>query len=272
MSWTVTSSSRNPGCPRLSDSSSTYLRPSSDGGGAAIGAAPRIRFHSSASVRSTMVAALSGDPTSRHIVPCCVRRFARARSDAVRTLPASAATPTSKAKRTSRGMTVGSAVGAKSASIQALKLERSSDPGPCSPTSVEKEPDGADRDGENEERKRHGEDDASGHERPPGSAERRAPSVEAGRGPRSPDPVVVPQLGAAVDRGEQRADRADAAAGDEVDLDARLRGARGARRRGRRRRCRCRSGRARCAVAASRRSGASGVTRGSTSSRPALSS
>ena len=87
------------------------------------------------------------------------------------------------------------------------------------PDQREKEPDGADRDGENEERKRHGEDDASGHERPPGSAERRAPSVEAGRGPRSPDPVGVPQLGASVHRGEEGANGAGAAAGDEVDLE-----------------------------------------------------
>ena len=50
-SWTVTSSSRKPGCPRLSASSSRYRRPSSVRGGVGTGAAPRIRCHSSLAQR-----------------------------------------------------------------------------------------------------------------------------------------------------------------------------------------------------------------------------
>ena len=54
---------------------------SSSAGGAARGAAPRIRFHSSATLRPTMPATSSGDPTRRHTQPCRMRRApARART------------------------------------------------------------------------------------------------------------------------------------------------------------------------------------------------
>ena len=158
------------------------VRPSSDEGGAAIGAAPRIRFHSSARLRSTTVRALSGEPRSRHMVPCCVRRFApRAQRSRSRTLAASAATPTSSAKSTSRGITVGSAVGANSASTQALKLDaQQASPGPGA-RQRKKESNRPDRHRQHQQRKRHGEDDGGGHERPAGDAKRRAASHRSGR-------------------------------------------------------------------------------------------
>ena len=55
-----------------------------------------------------------------------------------------------------------------------------------------------------------------------GKAQRGLPDIHAPRARRAPEPSLVPEPLRAVDRREERADRADAAAGDNVDLDARF--------------------------------------------------
>ncbi len=56
------------------------------------------------------------------------------------------------------------------------------------------------------------------HDQPQG----RPPAIERRAPPRPPESLLVPEARRAVDGGEQRADRADAASGDDVELDAGL--------------------------------------------------
>ena len=167
-------------------------------------------------------------------------------------LAASAATPTSSANSTSRGITVGSAVGANSASTQALKLERSSEPGPCEPDQRQKEPDRADRTASTEQRKRHGEDDARRPRAP--SRRREAAGASHRSGPRTAI-RQMPSASHSLAPPSTAAKKAPMAPtprpADEIDLDARLRGARGARRRGTQPPFPTRSARRRCAAASS---------------------
>ena len=64
-----------------------------------------------------------------------------------------------------------------------------------------------------DERDRH-------RQRHDGDAQRRPPAIEPPHRRRAPEPLLVPEPLRAVDRREQRADDADAAAGDDVELDA----------------------------------------------------
>ena len=71
-----------------------------------------------------------------------------------------------------------------------------------------------------EQRERHGEQRRRGDERPAGDAQRPPPAVEAAGAGAAPEPFASQSRVAAVHRREHRADRADAAAGDEIDADA----------------------------------------------------
>ena len=72
------------------------------------------------------------------------------------------------------------------------------------------------------QRERHGEQAGGGHERPAHDPERRAPAIRLRDARLLPQPGGFPEPLPAVDRGEHRPHRADAAAGHEIDPDARL--------------------------------------------------
>ena len=163
------------------------------------------------------------------------------------------ATATSSASSASRGMIVGSTAGANSASIQrAVAGVTRASPRRDRPTSVSSRPTIASSTASASSDERNREDGRAADERPAGDAQRRRQRVEAGAPPatfHSPSPLPEPR--AAVDRGEHRADRADAAAGDEIDPDAGF--VQRAQHAGviRARRCRSRSARAPCGAASS---------------------
>ena len=81
---------------------------------------------------------------------------------------------------------------------------------------IDRKDDEAERHG----RDRHRHDRQRQRQRPDDHARHRTPAVERPHRGRAPEPLVVPEPLRAVDRREQRADDADAAAGDDVDLDA----------------------------------------------------
>jgi hypothetical protein len=67
---------------------------------------------------------------------------------------------------------------------------------------------------------RHGDDRDRGRQRPSDDARNGPPRVERIDPRRLPEAFIVPEVLGTVDGGEERADRADAAAADDVDLDA----------------------------------------------------
>ena len=164
----------------------------------------------------------SGDPSSRQTCPCRMRRRAGARQERKRERTASAPTaPRAGTARRGAESPSGSAVGSNRASSQrrigraegggdTVRLtDQNSSPmsrrrphprtGPAASPAARSRP------------------------RPP--RRRRAaaaPPVGAARSRLAPQAAGIPQPRAAVDRRKQRADRADAAAGDEIDPDARL--------------------------------------------------
>ena len=80
----------------------------------------------------------------------------------------------------------------------------------------------ADDDGGGDEREGNRQDGGRGRERPAGGSQRRAPLIEPCGRARLPQTGSLPEPGPAVHRGEERADRAGAAAGGEINLDPRF--------------------------------------------------
>ena len=222
MSCAITSSSRNPGWPRFSAAARGSAVPSSPRAGAAIGAAPRIRFHNSVcgEIEQRRRGQRRAEQAPRLPLarpPPRRRPQERERESAAPARAIATSRQNSDEPRDDRGQRRRREQGVEPARVGRAEvaaaprrdhqLRTAGRPGRRA-RQPRKEP------AESPEARRR-------PERPAGDPQGPAPAVEA-PAPRPFHSPSGPTAGPAVDRGEHRAERADTAAGDEIDLDAGL--------------------------------------------------
>ena len=225
MSWTTSTSSRKPGWPRLSRQQLRVGRLNVDcvtAGRPPV--APPSRRHRPDTAQPTRARRLerrARPPATTDAVapPPAARGLDRARRTpiAASTATSAASASTSASAARPAGSPARTAARPCPRSVRAKRARPDE-----SPSTPQQEREGIDEQPEGQQRERDEHDGQRRQHRPAGRPQGGAPAIQAPHRRAPPEAVLLPELGRAVDRVEQRADDAHAAPGDHVDLDAGL--------------------------------------------------